>query len=168
MPSAAVPPASATWRVIKTYDHAEGLSCCFRQWQAETSSCRFLHGYALAFRFTFACASLDARGWCIDFGGMKPLRAWLHEMFDHTTLVAADDPALWRLRELEDAGLLRLRVVERIGCEGFAAMAHRWAAAFVANETGGRGWVEGVEVAEHAGNAAAYRPLLDGDGAARG
>jgi len=161
-------PDTKLWRVIKTYDHAEGLSCCFRQFQAEMSHCRFLHGYALAFRFTFACDTLDARGWCIDFGGLKPLRAWLHEIFDHTTLVAADDPALARFREWADAGLIQLRVVPATGCEAFAALAHDWVSAFVAAETGGRVSLESVEVAEHAGNAAAYRPVLDGEDPPRG
>ncbi len=173
MPPAATSPTLGPWRVIKTYDHAEGLSCCFRQWQAGASQCRFLHGYALAFRFTFVCASLDDRGWCIDFGGLKPLRAWLHEMFDHITLVAVDDPELARFQVLAEAGLVQLRVVGSVGCEAFAVLAHEWAAAWLAGETDGRVWLEGVEVAEHAGNAAAYRPildgpLLDGGGAARG
>ena len=162
------PPTPSAWRVIKTYDHAQGLSCCFRQFQATSSHCRFLHGYALAFRFTFVCATLDDRGWCIDFGGLKPLRAWLHEMFDHTTLVAEDDPELPRFRALAQAGLAQLRVVPATGCEAFAALAHGWAAGFVAGETGGRVLLEGVEVAEHAGNAAGYRPLLDGGDLARG
>ncbi len=156
------------WRVVKTYDHAEGLSCCFRQFEAEASHCRFLHGYALAFRFTFACATLDARGWCIDFGGLKPLRGWLHETFDHTTLVAANDPALARFRDWAAAGLIQLRVVPAVGCEAFAALAHDWAAAFVTGETAGRVSLESVEVAEHAGNAAAYRPVLDGEDPPRG
>ena len=56
------------------------------------SHCKLLHGYALAFKFVFATRELDARNWCYDFGGLKPVRAWLHETFDHTTLVAEDDP----------------------------------------------------------------------------
>lgn len=145
-----------TWRVVKTYDHAEGLSCCFRQWQAVHSHCRFLHGYALAFRFHFVCGTLDERHWCLDFGGLKPLRAWLHEMFDHTTLVADDDPELPALRAAEEAGLLQLRVLRDVGCEAFARLAWAWAADFCARETGGRVRVERVEVAEHSGNSASY------------
>jgi 6-pyruvoyltetrahydropterin/6-carboxytetrahydropterin synthase len=150
--------ASGTWRVVKTYDHAEGLSCCFRQWQASASHCRFLHGYALGFRFTFASDTLDDRGWCIDFGGLKPLRAWLHEMFDHTTLVARDDPALAEFEALAAKGLVQLRIRPAIGCEAFAAQAYEWASAFAADQTQGRVRVEQVEVAEHAGNTAIYIP----------
>ena len=144
------------WRVVKTYGHDEGLSCCFRQFQASSSHCRFLHGYALAFRFTFVTATLDDRGWCVDFGGLKPLRAWLHEQFDHTLLVAVDDPALPELKTLETQGLVQLRVLEQVGCEAFAAYAHAWAQDFVGRETNGRVRVERVDVSEHAGNTASF------------
>jgi 6-pyruvoyltetrahydropterin/6-carboxytetrahydropterin synthase len=150
------PPASH-WRVVKTYGPDEGLSCCFRQWQAGHSHCRFLHGYALAFRFTFVTDSLDDRGWCIDFGGLKPLRAWLHDMFDHTMLVAADDPDLAAFTRLQTAGLVQLRVLPAVGCEAFAQQAFAWAGGFLDKETGGRVRVEQVEVSEHEGNTASYR-----------
>jgi 6-pyruvoyltetrahydropterin/6-carboxytetrahydropterin synthase len=146
------------WRVIKTFGHEEGLSCAFRQWQAQDSHCRFVHGYALAFRFAFVCSTLDDRGWCIDFGGLKPVRAWLHEMFDHTLLVAADDPALPAFQRLEAEGLARLRLLDAIGCEAFAAEAYRWTAGFLDQQTAGRVMLEQVEVSEHAGNTASYTP----------
>jgi 6-pyruvoyltetrahydropterin/6-carboxytetrahydropterin synthase len=147
------------WRVVKTYDHAEGLSCCFRQWQAGQSHCRYLHGYALAFRFTFVTDTLDERGWCIDFGGVKPLRTWLHETFDHTTLVAADDPELPVLAALDRQGLIQMRVLPAVGCEAFAAHAWAWADAFARSQTENRVRVETVEVSEHAGNTASYSPV---------
>jgi 6-pyruvoyltetrahydropterin/6-carboxytetrahydropterin synthase len=145
------------WRVVKSYGHAEGLSCCFRQWQAERSHCRFLHGYALAFRFTFVTETLDDRGWCVDFGGLKPLRAWLHEWFDHTLVAAADDPQLPIFRTLDADGLIQLRVLPAVGCEAFARHAHAWAGAFVTRETDGRARIEQVEVSEHDGNSAAFK-----------
>jgi 6-pyruvoyltetrahydropterin/6-carboxytetrahydropterin synthase len=144
------------WRVVKTYGHDEGLSCCFRQWQAGHSHCRFLHGYALGFRFTFVTGTLDDRGWCIDFGGLKPLRAWLHDMFDHTLLAAADDPHLAEFIRLQTAGLVQLRVLPAVGCEAFAQQAFAWASRFLDSETGGRVRVEQVDVSEHEGNAASY------------
>jgi 6-pyruvoyltetrahydropterin/6-carboxytetrahydropterin synthase len=150
---------SGSWRVVKTYGQEEGLSCCFRQYAATASHCRFLHGYALGFRFTLLARSLDARGWCFDFGGLKPLRAWLHEMFDHTVLVADDDPDLPRFRDLAAAGLMQLRELPATGCEAFALLAWSWADAFVARESGGRVRVERVEVSEHGGNSASYAPL---------
>ena len=67
---AAKPLPREIYRSTKTYDHNEGLSCCFRQWRAD-SHCKLLHGYALAFKFVFATRALDARNCCYDFGGLR-------------------------------------------------------------------------------------------------
>lgn len=148
--------ATGLYRSTKTYDHNEGLSCCFRQWRAGHSHCRFVHGYSLAFHFVFATRDLDERNWCFDFGGLKPVRAWLHEMFDHTTVVAADDPALSAFEDLQAAGLIQLRVLPAVGCEATARFVFDHVARFVAGETAGRVWLESVEVREHGGNSAIY------------
>jgi 6-pyruvoyltetrahydropterin/6-carboxytetrahydropterin synthase len=148
--------AAGVFRSAKTYDHNEGLSCCFRQWRATHSHCRFVHGYALAFRFVFATRHLDERNWCFDFGGLKPVRAWLHEMFDHTTIIAEDDPELPLFQRMQAAGLMQLRILPAVGCEATARFVFDHVARFVAEETGGRVWLESVEVREHGGNAAIY------------
>jgi 6-pyruvoyltetrahydropterin/6-carboxytetrahydropterin synthase len=153
-------------RSTKTYDHSEGLSCCFRQWRAQ-SHCRLVHGYALAFRFVFATRELDRCGWCFDFGGLKPVRAWLHEMFDHTMLVAADDPELPEFKRLEEKGLVDLRVLPKVGCEATAEFVFRHVARFVMEQTVGRVWLETVEVSEHGGNSALYEGTHEAAGVGR-
>ena len=60
----------------KTYGNERGLSCCFRQWQAD-SHCSYLHGYSLGFRFTFETNELDKRNWVYDFGGCKWIKVFL-------------------------------------------------------------------------------------------
>lgn len=144
------------YRSTKTYGHNEGLSCCFRQWRATHSHCRLLHGYALSFEFIFTSADLDERNWCFDFGGLKPVRAWLHHMFDHTTLVAEDDPSLPVFQDLADSGLIDLRILHSVGCESTARQVFDFAGRFVAERSSGRVWLESVEVREHAGNSALY------------
>lgn len=144
------------FRSTKTYDHSEGLSCTFRQWRATHSHCRLLHGYALAFRFVFAARELDERRWCVDFGGLKAVKAWLHEQFDHTLLVAADDPELAAFERLGRDGLADVRVLPDVGCEAVARMVHAKVTDLVTQATGGRAWVESVEVMEHGGNSALY------------
>ena len=144
------------YRSTKSYDHSEGLSCCFRQWRATHSHCRLVHGYALAFRFVFATHELDERNWCFDFGGLKPVKAWLKEMFDHTMLVAEDDPALARFRALHEDGLIDIRVLPAVGCEATAKYVFDYVARYVEAETGSRVWLESVEVKEHGGNSAIY------------
>ena len=150
------PERGGLYRSTKTYDHNEGLSCTFRQWRAGESHCRLLHGYALAFRFVFATRDLDERHWCLDFGGLKPVRQWLHEMFDHTLLVAADDPERERLAELGRLGLADVRVLPAVGCEATARLVHGKVGEMVEAGTQGRVWLESVEVREHGGNSALY------------
>ena len=146
----------AIYRSTKTYDHAEGLSCCFRQWRAEHSHCRLLHGYALAFKFVFATLELDQHNWCYDFGGLKPVRQWLHEQFDHTLVVAKDDPDLATFLDLATKGLVDLRILPAVGCEQTARYCHEYVSALVERDTGGRVWLESVEVREHGGNSALF------------
>ena len=148
---------TSIFRSTKTYDHAEGLSCCFRQWRAVSSHCRLLHGYALAFHLVFATDRLDERNWCFDFGGLKPVRSWLHEMFDHTVLVAADDPERCEFERLAARGLVDLRILPAVGCEAVAQHVFDHVAAYVMEQTNGRVWLEAVEVREHSGNGASYQ-----------
>jgi 6-pyruvoyltetrahydropterin/6-carboxytetrahydropterin synthase len=153
--------AREIYRSTKSYDHNEGLSCCFRQWRATHSHCSLIHGYALAFKFVFATHELDERHWCYDFGGMKPVKTWLHEMFDHTMVVAEDDPALETFKDLARAGLVDLRVMPAVGCEATARYVFDHVAPAIDKETRGRVWLESVEVREHQGNSAIYERRRD-------
>ena len=98
-----------------------GYSTCFRQWRATHSHCQYLHGYAMEFKVTFD-GPLDERNWVMDFGSFKNngIKEHLSYMFDHTTIVAADDPELDQFKQLEVQGLIQLRVLEHVGCEKFA------------------------------------------------
>ncbi len=137
----------------KTYTHATGHSCAFRQWKAD-SHCNLIHGYALQFEFTFGGNELDDRNWIVDFGGLKPLKNWLAEMFDHTYLVATNDPELETFKMLDEKGLIDLRMVGGTGCELFAEMAFDKADEIVKELTDGRCWVQRVTVREHEANSA--------------
>jgi 6-pyruvoyltetrahydropterin/6-carboxytetrahydropterin synthase len=57
-----------TYYSTKTYGHNIGLACVFRQPNADHSHCHLLHGYSLAFKFTFGCKELDDKNWAVDFG----------------------------------------------------------------------------------------------------
>ena len=144
----------------KTYGNERGLSCCSRQWAAE-SDCHLLHGYSFGFHFVFAAEQLDKRGWVLDFGkgGFGKIRAWLHEMFDHTLLVAEDDPERAALEALGERGIARVRVVPGTSCERMAEMTFAKADEIVREATKGRCWVESVECSEHGSNSAIYRSV---------
>lgn len=138
----------------KTYSHDVGFSCTFRQWRAE-SHCRYLHGYALKFKFTFAASELDHCGWVVDFGGLKNLKGWLEEWFDHRTLVASDDPQISRMRELDFLGIITMREVPATGCEAFSKMVYDYTEQWLIDAGfGPRCELVSVEVAEHGGNSA--------------
>jgi 6-pyruvoyltetrahydropterin/6-carboxytetrahydropterin synthase len=143
-----------TYQVIKTYGHEQGLSCVFRQWRAD-SHCKQLHGYALAISMTFQADELDDRNWVIDFGSLKPVKEWLHEMFDHTLLLAADDPAFEDLYHLGALGLAKIHVVPKIGCEAFARMVWGYVDQWLMHANPKVKCVS-VRVSEHAGNQASY------------
>ncbi len=152
-----------TYRVVKRYGHDQGLSCTFRQWKAEGSHCQYIHGYALAFAFTFEADSLDARNWVYDFGGLKSLKAWLAETFDHRTIVAKDDPHLSQFYILRGLGLIdEPKVVGEVSCERFAEIAFAIADRLLRDsDYHPRVRLVEVEVCEHPGNSASYLPDLE-------
>ena len=140
----------------KRYGHNIGLSACFRQPNAH-SHCKFLHGYSLAFKFTFGCNELDERNWVVDFGGLKTLKTMLENTFDHKIVLDQDDPHLKDFMDLEDKGLAELTILDGVGVEKFAEHAYEMATKVVNVLTDGRCWVEEVECAEHGANSAIYR-----------
>lgn len=140
----------------KTYGHNIGLSAVFRQPHADHSHCRFLHGYSLAFKFTFGTNELDHRNWVQDFGGLKALKQWLEDSFDHKTCVDINDPMISDLRELETKGLAQITVFDGVGAEKFAEHAFNFANNLVNEQTDGRVWVESCECSEHGSNSAVY------------
>lgn len=144
------------YQSTKTYGHNIGLSACFRQPHANHSHCRFLHGYSLAFRFTFQAAELDERNWVVDFGGLKPLKKWLEDNFDHKVVLDSKDWALDNFRALEDAGLAELNILDGVGVEKFAEHAFNKAQEIVHEMSNGRCWVVSCECAEHGANSAIY------------
>jgi 6-pyruvoyltetrahydropterin/6-carboxytetrahydropterin synthase len=144
----------------KTYGHNIGLSAVFRQPHADHSHCHLLHGYSLQFKFVFGCSDLDNKNWAVDFGGLKPLKAWLEDNFDHKTCVDKDDPLKARLIDLESYGLAEIREFDGVGAEKFAEHAWRFADKLVREMTDDRCWCESAECSEHGANSAIYTPYI--------
>lgn len=145
----------------KTFGHDLGFSCAFRQWRAH-SHCRFIHGYALGFKFTFAAQTVDTCGWVVDFGGLKELKQILADTFDHKLLVAEDDPWLDVFQMLGTGDGVPHRpaaadivVVPATGCEAFARMVYDVAEQWLKDAGfAPRVWLVSVEVSEHGANSA--------------
>ena len=170
----------------KTYGNDRGLSCCFRQWRSTHSHCSLLHGYSIGIKLIFECNTLDDKNWCMDFGGLKQFKAWADHMFDHTLIVAVDDPLLNRFKLMSGwsnnpehdgvpdrvqtepylrSGMCDLRIVEGVGCEMFAKMCYdamsRMLVEMKSSSTdrypvNNTVRVKSAEVFEHAGNSAIY------------
>ena len=151
----------AKFQSTKLFD---GFSTVFRQWKAEGTHCRFLHGYGVSFRVWFE-GELDERNWVWDFGGMKRAngkidgknpKEWMDYMFDHTTIVATDDPGIGGFRTMNELGIIQLRELEAVGAEQFAKYIFEKLNTFVQEETSGRVSVVRVEFMENNKNTAIY------------
>lgn len=151
----------------------DGYSACFRQWKADGTHCKYLHGYAVSFKVTFE-GELDERNWVFDFGGMKraenlmmaehrgkqllfePIKffSWL---LDHTTIVAEDDPELELFKEMDKKGIIQLRIMKDVGCERFAEFLFLTINDFLRKETKERVIATSVTVYEHERNSATFK-----------
>jgi 6-pyruvoyltetrahydropterin/6-carboxytetrahydropterin synthase len=142
----------------------DGFSCCFRQWKATTTHCQYLHGYGVSFKVWFE-GDLDERNWVWDFGGMKRAKTkidgkspkeWMDYMFDHTVIVAEDDPEIHSFKILDHNRVIQLREVKATGAEKFAEFIYHKLNNFVKTETQERVKVKQVEFREHGKNSAIY------------
>lgn len=150
--------------MYKSRKKFDGFSTCFRQWRADTTHCQYLHGYDVEFEVTFE-GDLDHRNWVWDFGGMKRAKnliegrqpkEWMEYMFDHTVVVAEDDPVMSDFVDLDARGIIRLRVIEAVGAEKFAEYLYHKLNDFVQLETEGRVKVVKVKFMENHKNSAIY------------
>ena len=151
----------ARFKSTKVFD---GYSTCFRQWRAEGTHCKFLHGYGVSFKVWFE-GELDERNWVWDFGGMKRAKGtidgmnpkdWMTWLLDHTTIVAIDDPYLETFKEMWKDGIIQLRIIPDVGAERFAEFIYNKLNDFIVAETDGRVKVVRVEFREHEKNTAIY------------
>jgi 6-pyruvoyltetrahydropterin/6-carboxytetrahydropterin synthase len=135
----------AKYLSTKTYGNDRGLSCTFRQWRSTHSHCSTIHGYSIGIKLIFESETLDDRNWVMDFGGLKAFKEWSEYMFDHTLVVAKDDPFLHEFQRLanlatmapsgtgaiektkphERGAICDLRIVDGVGCEMFAELAYK-------------------------------------------
>ena len=140
----------------KTYTHATGHSCAFRQWRAK-SHCRLLHGYRLSTKIYFYAEDLDETNWIFDFGNCKEIKAILENQFDHTTCVAADDPELDLFKLMNEKDMIDLRIMKNgVSIEKTSEWIFNTVNNYVTDKTNNRVCVIKVEVWEHEGNSAIY------------
>lgn len=146
-----------TQKYVSTKSYNQIAPCAYRQWRADTH-CNKVHGYAFSFYFEFESDTLDARNWVIDYGGLRPLKDMLEEWFDHTLLVAEDDPHKEDLLKLGELGLAKITLVEKTGCEGIADFLYEYINTIMLPSFGAaeaeRVWCSKVQVRETDSNMA--------------
>jgi hypothetical protein len=122
----------------------------------------------------------------MDFGGLKAFKEWSEHMFDHTLVVAEDDPHLKLFETMaglglqDQGGICDLRIVEAVGCEKFSELAYKTMENILKAFQAGNSWflvaqdgttlkefscrypvgqgvrLRSVEVFEHNANSASY------------
>ena len=176
----------AKYLSTKTYGNDRGLSCCFRQWRSTHSHCSLLHGYSIGIKLIFESETLDSRNWVFDFGGLKAFKSWSEYMFDHTLVIAEDDPEIQTFLNL-DKTVADIRLVPGVGCEKFAELAYTTMNDILTKFKAGQEWsyydanaeedkkfsaaypvganvkLRSVEVFEHGANSAIYEGIAPGE-----
>lgn len=146
--------AAARFSVTKLFDD---LPCTHRSW-AHDGKCAFLHGYERSFEIEFGCRELEPKtGFVVDFGDLKDVRSLLQDQFDHTTLIAADDPQREVFEELRRSGVIDLRIMDHTGMEGAAEWVHEQVDGLIRERTSGRVRVLRVVARESRKNAVVFQ-----------
>jgi 6-pyruvoyl-tetrahydropterin synthase len=131
----------------------DNFPCCRRSWAGPGKS-YFLHGYERTFEVEFACAETEPdTGFVVDYSCLRTLRAALEHQFDHTTLIAADDPQRDLFELLGERGVIDLRIMPDTGMESSAVWVFEAAERIVAEATEGRVWVSQITARESRNNA---------------
>ena len=134
-------------------------SCAFRQWKAQHSHCKYLHGYQLKAKIWVRGKHLDDKNWIFDFAAFKRIKTLLQETFDHKVCVSKDDPELPFLKQAEQRGIMQLSILDGVGIEKTAEFVYHIANQFIQENTDSRCWVDKVEVWEHPENSATFEIL---------
>jgi len=92
----------------------------------------------------------------MDFGGLKGIKSWLEEKFDHTLLLDEQDPLLPVFKLLEEQGACKLTILPDVGMEGSARYIFDYVDRDLVLKTSGRVWVHSVECRENDKNSAMY------------
>ena len=126
--------------MVKNYYN---LNCVYRNWRQAPGAKSYLHGYCLTVKVG-----------CENDDNLEEFETWLRDMFDHTVLIAHDDPFGALFGGLPNT-TVRVHYVDQVGADAWAKMIYEHAVA--ANPT-----VEVVEVIEAGANVATYSDEFKG------
>lgn len=139
--------------VIESSKTFRNFPCAHRRFRHD-GHCAWVHGYSRSFTLWFRTNEVTDNGFVMDFGKLKPVKAWLEDTFDHTLLLDTGDPLIPQFRAIEEQGGCKLVVFDDVGMEGTCAYVKDWVDRWLEAETGGRVWLHSVEVRENDKNSA--------------
>lgn len=139
--------------VIESSKTFRNFPCAHRRFRHE-GHCAWVHGYSRSFTMWFRATELTENGFVMDFGQLKPVKAWLEDTFDHTLLLDTGDPLIPQFREIEQQGGCKLVIFDDVGMEGTCAFVKDWVDRWLLEETKGRVWLHSIEVRENDKNSA--------------
>ena len=113
------------YKYTSTKEYHDAFPCAYRQWRAD-SHCNLIHGYSFTIKVYFGTDNLDVRNWAADYGGLKELKSILEDQFDHTLLVAEDDPEIETFKLLQEKKMAKLTILPALGCEALADMIYKF------------------------------------------
>ncbi|HWF27368.1 MAG TPA: 6-carboxytetrahydropterin synthase, partial [Mycobacterium sp.] len=101
----------------------DNLPCCRRS-SANQGKRFFLHGYERTFEIEFACAETESDT-VVASSAVREIRAALRCQFDHTTLIAVEDPQRDLFELLAERGVIDLRIMDNTGDGGLGGLGVR-------------------------------------------
>lgn len=148
-----------TYKYTSTKEYIDAFPVAYRQWRDHGGSCSLIHGYSFSMKFYFGTNDLDIRNWAMDYGGLKDLKTFLEDQFDHTLLVSQDDPHVDWFEEANRRGIAKVITLPRLGCESIADMLYKYVNGvfipdLMGKSEGERLWCYRVEVRETQHNMA--------------
>ena len=96
--------------MLRTIKRLGGFPCCHRQWK-DDGHCSLLHGYDRWVELEWE-GPRDHRGWVVDFASLKRVRQALEHQFDHTCLIAPDDPEMETWCSLSARNAMAIRIMD--------------------------------------------------------
>lgn len=143
------------------------ISTGHRQWRAaelrDSSRCAWAHGYGRHVEFTFGAEELDDRGWVVDFGGLRFVKKFLEDNWDHRLLLSSEDPLLAEFLALHEKGGVNVNVMNAAkgwgpGIEQSCKFVYDNINPIIQEQTNQRCWITKVQIWEHENNSAIYEP----------
>lgn len=119
--------------------------------------CAYIHGHNWEITLTFGSHELDASGFVLDFGKLKPIKNWLDENLDHACVLNEDDPLRETLIQTTP-GAWKPYLVPCCSCEGLAKHLFGIFDPMVREMSNQRAYLISVEVTEDSRNSACYTP----------